>query len=602
MNFNVGRLFDSSGESLTDLQLPPSAYSKSALSRPTPCPEASAVSFVRPAIRLIAWAYARAVELLDSPRILVQQATSRKKPDYRQVSIHRGIQGNRAPKLENPMPDPIKSFASLVVLSASIAGCGGGGDVAGSSPVVGHGEPITYTDCWTDALVNADARCGLLQVPADYSDASGPTRQTAFTIVPPLAGADEIAREPVIYLIGGPGLSGTYLSEIDGYSIDDLEFLRRARSVILVDYRGIGRSEPFIDCEFSRTMEECRSALRTTGLGPELRTAIFAKDIDSLLEALDFKSVVLYGESYGTRVALTMMRDVPNRISHVVLDSVFPPEVGMHHDPQSALAGLSRIADVCDANDECTEAFGDLRSKIMDLGERWSDREDAGTLLGGLATTAFFPSAPLLVDTLWKLEAGEAAKLADRLAQVTNEQHFEDSAEDRAESNLMAMGVICSEEAHLLEQHAPFDTSRYGITGTTLQTILSTLYGAPMPAQAAVQLCQAFDIPAAPDREVLSVESDIRALILSGGMDQDTSFEWGELTKSRLTNSRHFIFPFTGHVSATNNECAAQIAAQFVVDPERELDTSCHSAELARSSALVFESSDIWASIEAELR
>ena len=411
----------------------------------------------------------------------------------------------------------------------------------------------------------------------------------------------DTANDPAIYLIGGPGLSGTYLSEIDGYSIDDLEFLRQSRSVILLDYRGIGRSEPFIDCEFSRTMEECRSALQTTGLAPELRSAVFAKDVDALLEALDFSSAVLYGESYGTRVALTMMRDVPSRISHVVLDSVFPPEVGLYHDPQSALAGLSHIADVCVASEACAEAFGDLRRKIMDLGERWSSREDAGTLLGGLATVAFFPSAPLLVDTLWKLESDEAATFADRLARATNEQHFEDSAEDRAESNLMAMGVICSEEAHLLEQHARFDTSRYGITGKTLEAILSTLYGAPMPAQAAVQLCQAFDIPAAPGREVLPVESSIPTLILSGGMDQDTSFEWGKLTQSRLSHSKHFIFPFTGHVSATNNECAAEIAAQFVMNPELELDTSCHSAELARSNALVFESPDVLARIEAEL-
>lgn len=510
------------------------------------------------------------------------------------------------------MPALIRNFASLVVLSVSIVGCGVGGDNAGSPPAAAtpppptqaaaHGNPITFTDCWTDALIEAGARCGRLRVPADYSAIAGQTRQTAFAIVPALADAAEKADEPVIYLIGGPGLSGTYLSEIDGYSIDDLEFLRRSRSVILVDYRGIGRSEPFIDCEFSRTMEECRSELQRTGLGPELRSAIFAKDIDSLLQALDFDAVALYGESYGSRVALTMMRDVPDRISHVVLDSVFPPEVGMHHDPQSALAGLSRIADACDASIECTETLGDLRRKIMELGERWSDREDAGSLLGGLATTAFFPSAPLLVDTLWRLEADEAAIVADRIAKATNEQHFEESVEDRAESNLMAMGVICSEEAHLLERHALFDPLPYGITGTTLQTILSTLYGAPMPAHVAVQLCQAFDIPPAPDKEVLPVESDIPVLILSGGMDQDTSFEWGELAQSRLPNSKHFIFPFTGHVSATNNDCAAEIAAQFVLNPELELDTACHTAELERSNALIFESPDIWVSIETELR
>ena len=82
------------------------------------------------------------------------------------------------------MPASITRFASLVVFLASIAACGGRGGTASSVPAAGHDERITYTDCWTHALIEVDARCGRLQVPADYSDMAGPTRQTGFAIVP----------------------------------------------------------------------------------------------------------------------------------------------------------------------------------------------------------------------------------------------------------------------------------------------------------------------------------------------------------------------------------------------------------------------------------
>jgi pimeloyl-ACP methyl ester carboxylesterase len=461
------------------------------------------------------------------------------------------------------------------------------------------GALIEDRDCWTPTLLDAGARCGLITVPGSYGDSTRPSRLVAFAIKPPLAGSDA-GNDPVVLLIGGPGLSATYYSEIDGYDDGDLDFLNEDREVILVDYRGLGESEPQADCAPSPDLSECRARLDASGLGPELRSATIVRDIDLLLDALGHQSVILYGESWGTRLALTMMRDVPERISHVILDGAFPPEVGLRDDPVAALASLDYIARTCEESSTCTEALGDVRAKLMTLGERWRDRDEAATLFAGIAAVSHFPTAPLFVHELWARDAEQAATMAARVYEWTHEV-FDESTIDRAESFLMAITVICAEEAGLLDAHGPLDTSPYGLSGATLEIIRSHTFGAPVSPEEAQDLCASFAIEPAPDHEAEPVFSDIPTLVLSGGMDMDTSFAWGELTASRLAHARHLVFPFSGHVTALGEACPRSIAAQFVRDPMGPIDTGCLEADMARARELVLSTTDILAEIRRDI-
>jgi pimeloyl-ACP methyl ester carboxylesterase len=439
-----------------------------------------------------------------------------------------------------------------------------------------------------------------MAVPGSYSDVSGPSRRVAFAVKPPLSEAPPGTSDPVVFLIGGPGLSGTYYSEIDGYEADDLDFLNADREVILVDYRGLGASEPRLDCDPSPDLSDCGVLLTASGLGPELRSTTIVRDIDRLLEALGYGSVILYGESWGTRLALTMMRDVTERVSHVILDGAFPPEVGLRDDPVAALASLDYVASVCEQDVACRDALGDVRAKMMVLGERWRDRDEAATLFAAIAAVSHFPAAPLLVHELWKRDPEEAAGLAEQIYQWTHEV-FEESTIDRAESFLMAITVICAEEANLLEAHGPLDTAPYGISGVTLDIISSHTFGAPVSPEQAESMCATLPVDAAPESEVQPVFSDIPTLVLSGAMDMDTPFSWGALAASRLSNARHLTFPFAGHVTALGNECARSIASQFIRDPRGSLDTTCLDADLARSRGLLLATDDILVEIRANI-
>ena len=46
------------------------------------------------------------------------------------------------------------------------------------------GTQIEYRDCWTPALRDAGARCGLIVVPGSYSDPTRASRRVAFALKP----------------------------------------------------------------------------------------------------------------------------------------------------------------------------------------------------------------------------------------------------------------------------------------------------------------------------------------------------------------------------------------------------------------------------------
>ena len=170
---------------------------------------------------------------------------------------------------------------------------------------------------------------------------------------------------------------------------------------------------------------------------------------------------------------------------------------------------------------------------------------------------------------------------------------FEDSPIARAESFLLLMGIVCSEEVGLLDEHGPLDPSPYGFSGPTLETILGHTFGAPITPEQAQGLCAQLDVEAAPALEVEPIYSAIPTLVLSGGMDMDTSFVWGALAASRLEHAQH-----SGHVTALSDLCPRSVAAQFIRDPGAELDTSCHAEEMALSEDLVLTTADILAEIK----
>src|SRR6516225_1442412 len=161
------------------------------------------------------------------------------------------------------------------------------------------------------------------------------------------------------------------------------------RDLILVDQRGIGRSEPDLCRDLNRRLldesivfladrtQDAKARLRTTymschdeavGRGVDLAdfgTRTTAEDIDQVRQALGIGRWNVYSESYGTTVAMTLMALHPDTLRSVVLDSVYPP------DPTprpSTIIGTARAAffEVCTQDRACAGVTPDLAGLYQD--------------------------------------------------------------------------------------------------------------------------------------------------------------------------------------------------------------------------------------------
>jgi pimeloyl-ACP methyl ester carboxylesterase len=168
--------------------------------------------------------------------------------------------------------------------------------------------------------------CGHLSVPIDPADpSSGATIRLAIRRRRAPVGE---GRTAVIALAGGPGQAAIpFTSTFE----DVLGPILSTRDLIVFDQRGTGRSHP-LRC---RALEHplgggIGSAVRRCAnqLGADrgfYTSADSAADIEAIRIAGGYERLILYGTSYGTRVALDYAKEHPSHVQALILDSVVAP-------------------------------------------------------------------------------------------------------------------------------------------------------------------------------------------------------------------------------------------------------------------------------------
>ena len=69
--------------------------------------------------------------------------------------------------------------------------------------------------------------------------------------------------------------------------------------------------------------------------------------------------------SYGSDVALQLLRDHPDGIRSIVVDSLVPPQVNMVEQMwRSAAEGFAALSDACAAQPECARAYPGLGRRV----------------------------------------------------------------------------------------------------------------------------------------------------------------------------------------------------------------------------------------------
>ncbi len=74
------------------------------------------------------------------------------------------------------------------------------------------------------------------------------------------------------------------------------------------------------------------------------------------------------------------------------------------------------------------------------------------------------------------------------------------------------------------------------------------------------------------------VTAPIPTLVMQGTLDTQTAPSWGALMVESLPKGRLVVFPESGHGNLAFSQCAKDIGAAFMENPEVPLDTSCTTA------------------------
>lgn len=452
-----------------------------------------------------------------------------------------------------------------------------------------------------------DVDCYTLRLPENHNEVTSETIRLKIAILRHPSGNPE--PDPIIFLQGGPG----------GRTLDNLHLtfenrfrplFATNRDIIVFDQRGIGHSVPNLNCStyqqtnidlldyeidgnqlskheitaiLDNLLIECAERLAESYDLTAYNSIQNAADIETIRQAFGYEQVNLWGVSYGTRLALTAMRDFPNSFRRVVLDSVYPLSANLYTEtPVNFDRALNVLFDACLADADCNETYPNLETVFFETVERLNQdpvRLNAPNPYDGsvfedvlfdgnfmlrttfqlLYSTSLLPRLPELI---YAASDGDIRQWSSLIGWIAGQRS--------SYSVGMNYAVQCQEEFFftdvddmaaawdLFPNLAPY--SNLFQTAPRLQTI-----------------CAAFEAGESPISENQAVtDSGIPSLILSGEYDPVTPPRWAANVAENFDNSMYFNFPATGHGVSGSGDCAQSMLIDFfMIDDIQTLESSC---------------------------
>ena len=311
-----------------------------------------------------------------------------------------------------------------------------------------------------DEVVGKTIVCGELTVPENWEKPGAQKVTISYAILksPNLSPFPD----PVVYLEGGPGASA-----LAGLPMLQRTFaeLRRYRDIIIYDQRGTAFSSPLVcpaDVEGQpvetpepiadaaqgvasniddlvnnaqtldgyRTAVNCAPYFEEQGIDlSQYSTANSVQDLIALMGSLEYDAYNIYAISYGTSVALELLRNYEEddsaalpTLRSAILDGNVPPNVDTRGGQALITpSNILRAFETCEADEACAAAFPNIRQRAIDLirkvaeapleiGEETVNLEDLRKVMGaalslkaddnGIVSGIGAAYLPLMIDEL----------------------------------------------------------------------------------------------------------------------------------------------------------------------------------------------------------
>jgi pimeloyl-ACP methyl ester carboxylesterase len=445
--------------------------------------------------------------------------------------------------------------------------------------------------------------CTDLAVPLDRSGTVAGT--ISLSIERKLAGTTPTA-DAVLALAGGPGQAALPFA---GFAAKAMAAGLHTRDMLVFDQRGTGSSDP-LGCQALERFNSITLALAFQRCAEEIGPARGAfttqesvQDIEALRQAAGYEKLVLYGTSYGTKVALEYAERYPQHVEALLLDSVVPI-TGPEPFAIPTFEALAPVLHALCSDGVCrgitTNPLADMTRLIAKLrvrplagsvydglGHRHDTTLDEVGLLDILRTGDLNPALRALLpaavksalhddpDPLLRLQA-----LSEGL--IPNVPSAQTAAADEEGGEALFVATTCEESLFPWQRTAPTAT-RLAEAKSFLQAQPATDF-APFDARTALRqsLVTACDgwpdaSPAPPASQPLP---DVPTLILSGAQDLRTPTSGAEQVAALIPDAQVEVVPFTGHsvVGSDLTGCATKALSAFFSGQPVTPCTSTHDA------------------------
>lgn len=475
-------------------------------------------------------------------------------------------------------------FAVLlgVCISVGLSACGTQSRAPASdpTPVLSNAhpcaQPVTSTkapgpDAGSPGSVTFS--CATLTVALDHAGLHpGPKSPGQLSLQVAMADNAHAPRGVLIFLTGGPGQPGVPAATRVANQLLDPAVVRDYR-LVLIDQRGTGGGA--LQCpQLQQVMGTSdltvppASAVQACAqtIGPARQfftTADTVADLDALRRALGVDKLSFDGVSYGTFVAERYALTHPDRVSHLVLDSIVPHD---NLDPLE-LAAIARTADVlrmvCQEN-------GCTTDPAQDLSEVVRTRQNGPELLDTLTALSIGkPRLSAIPAALHDAVRGDYTALD---AIVTAEHHNQAASASELSQGLHA-STLCEDLQGPWGDAATPVASR---TAATRKAAAALSDAAVFPydrataaANGIAMTCQQWPSTPVVDFPANRDLPGVPVLLLAGDHDLSTPLPWAQQEATHAPQGHLVIIPGSGHAtqSSANGSLGRVATTAFLTGP-----------------------------------
>ncbi|MFC9790446.1 alpha/beta hydrolase [Rhodococcus sp. NPDC127528] len=493
--------------------------------------------------------------------------------------------------------------ALAIAAGLTVAACGGGdptGETAATTaPATYAGAPCPVPNVPGAPRLDLgpDFSCGYLTVPENRAHPQG--RTITIAVARAKAASPNPQPDPLVYLTGGPGGTGLAVAPtLVEHGIN------RDRDVVFVDQRGTLHADPFLSCreiddfavaatgqsvQASSTRDADLAAVgscrvRLAGTGADLSaydTTQNAADVADLRRALGIDRWDVYGVSAGSSLALQLLRDHPEGIRSVVLDSLVPPQtVLMNQFWPSAAEGYRALFDACAAQSACATAYPRLAEEFTATVNRLARQPMSVDLPAGQGQ----PSHHVVIDGYTLANLVVALSLSPgTYADLPATIHAIAGGDGTAAATVLlgsltppglvgyglTYGSFCRENAAFTDTATVLAAAK-----RALPDFPDEVLSLPPQVPRIFDECSIWDVGTAPASVHDPTHSDVPALLMAGTFDAVTPPSQADEAARTLTKSAVVRFPGLGHDVLGVSDCARTVMLNFLDHPDG-YDTGC---------------------------